>query len=64
MPREEATRKDCGVLVARLSGEKLGADPADRSTVNVGTIRRCPPRLRVGGQARRRLMALDGAEPS
>jgi hypothetical protein len=26
------TRKVCGVLVARLSGEKLVADPADRST--------------------------------
>jgi hypothetical protein len=54
---QEAARKACGVLVARLSGEKLVADPADRSTVNVGTIRRCPPRSIAGGQARRRLMA-------
>ena len=53
----EATRKVCGVLVARLSGEKLLADPADRSTVNVGTTRCRPPRLRAGGQARRRLTA-------
>ncbi len=45
----EATRKACGVLVARLSGEKLVADPADRSVVNVGTVRCCPiPRVRVG----------------
>ena len=44
----EATRKVCGVLVARLSGEKLGADPADRSVVNVGTIRCRPSRPRAG----------------
>jgi len=45
----EAMRKACGVLVARLSGEKLVADPADRSVVNVGTVRCCPiPLVRVG----------------
>jgi hypothetical protein len=45
----EAMRKVCGVLVARLSGEKLVADPAERSVVNVGTVRCCPsPRVRVG----------------
>jgi hypothetical protein len=45
----EATRKVCGVLVARLSGEKLVANPADRSMVNVGTVRWCPiPPVRAG----------------
>ena len=53
----EATGKVCGVLVARLSGEKLVADPADRSTVNVGTIRCRPISPLAGGQARRRLTA-------
>jgi hypothetical protein len=40
----EAARKVCGVLAARLSGEKLVADPADRSVVNVGTVWCRPPR--------------------
>src|SRR4029453_17127554 len=57
---EEATRKVCGVLVARLPGEKLGTPPADRPMVNVGSARMlpCPPHGQWGGgQARRRLMA-------
>jgi hypothetical protein len=29
--------KDCGVVVDRPAGEKLGTDPVDRSAVNVGT---------------------------
>jgi hypothetical protein len=33
-----ATMKDCGVVVDRPAGEKLGTDPVDRSAVNVGTV--------------------------
>jgi hypothetical protein len=33
-----ATMKDCGVVVDRPAGEKLGTDPVDRSVVNVGTV--------------------------
>jgi hypothetical protein len=29
--------KNCGVVVDRPAGEKLGTDPVDRSVVNVGT---------------------------
>jgi hypothetical protein len=32
----------CGVAVDRPAGEKLGADPADRHIVNVGTELRSP----------------------
>lgn len=55
----EATRKACGVLVAMLQGEELGADPVDRDVVNVGTIPALPvpPPPGGGGQARCRLMA-------
>jgi hypothetical protein len=50
----EATRKVCGVLVAMLQGEELGADPVDRDVVNVGTGPVLPAAC---GQARCRLMA-------
>jgi hypothetical protein len=55
----EAARKVCGVLVAMLQGEELGADPVDRDVVNVGTVPvpPCPPPVGGGGQARCRLMA-------
>jgi hypothetical protein len=53
-------RKVCGVLMARLQG-KLGAAPVDRSAMNVGTILGLPARC---GQARCRLLAPGGAEPS
>jgi hypothetical protein len=54
----EAARKACGVLVAMLQGEELGADPVDRDVVNVGTVP-VPPSLPPsggGGQARCRLI--------
>ena len=50
----EAARKVCGVLVAMLQGEELGADPVDRDVVNVGTV---PVPPTCGGQARCRLIA-------
>ena len=56
----EAARKVCGVLVAMLQGEELGADPVDRDVVNVGTVPVSPFPLPVvggGGQARCRLTA-------
>jgi len=55
----EAARKGCGVLVAMLLGEELGADPVDRDVVNVGTVpvSPSPPPSGGGGQARCRLMA-------
>ena len=46
---------------------KLGTYPADRCVVNVGTIPLppSPPASQAGGgQARRRLLARDGTEPS
>jgi hypothetical protein len=49
----EAARKVCGVLVAMLQGEELGADPVDRDVVNVGTV---PVPPICGGQARCRLL--------
>jgi hypothetical protein len=54
----EAARKVCGVLVAMLQGEELGADPVDRDVVNVGTVPVLPwlPPSGGGGQARCRLM--------
>jgi hypothetical protein len=57
----EATRKVCGVLVAMLQGEELGADPVDRGVVNVGTVPQPPvlsPVVGGGGQVRCRLMAV------
>jgi hypothetical protein len=53
---EEGLRRTCG----EAAGEKLGAVPVDRSSVNVGTVLGLPAR---GGQARCRLLALgwDGA---
>jgi len=55
----EAARKVCGVLVAMLLGEELGADPVDRDVVNVGTVPVSPPPPPSGGggQVRCRLMA-------
>ncbi len=58
----EGLRRRCG----EAAGEELGADPADRYMVNVGTVFELPfpPPNRGGdGQARRRLMARgrDGA---
>jgi len=55
----EAARKVCGVLVAMLLGEELGADPVDRDVVNVGTVpvSPSPPPSGGGGQVRCRLMA-------
>ena len=50
----EVTRKVCGVLVAMLQGEELGANPVDRDVVNVGTAPESPflaPRGGGGGQA-------------
>jgi hypothetical protein len=38
-----ATTKNCGVVVDRPAGEKLGTDPVDRSVVNVGTALGSPP---------------------
>lgn len=38
-----ATMKNCGVVVDRPAGEKLGTDPVDRSAVNVGTVLGSPP---------------------
>ena len=54
----EAARKVCGVLVAMLQGEELGADPVDRDVVNVGTVPASPSPASsgAGGQARCRLM--------
>jgi len=52
----EGLRRRCG----EAAGEELVADPADRCTVNVGTVSRLPflPSSRDGsGQACRRLMA-------
>ena len=54
---EEGLRRTCG----EAAGEKLGAVPVDRSSVNVGTILGPPA---VGGQARCRLLALGWGGPS
>ena len=52
------SRKACGVLGGEAAAAKLGADPADRCMVNVGTVVVLPfpvsIRL-VGGQVHRRL---------
>lgn len=57
-PAWGATVKACGVAVDGPAGEKLGADPVERSVVNVGTVVG-PPTWRplLGGKARRLLMA-------
>ncbi len=58
---KEAMRKVCGVPMAMLQGKKLGASPAERSTVNVGTTSGSPfasINLIEDGQARRQPMAL------
>jgi hypothetical protein len=52
----EELRRRCG----EAAGEELVADPADRYTVNVGTVSRLPflsPSRGGNGQACRRLMA-------
>lgn len=64
--RQEATVKACGVVVARLQEEKLGAHPVNRSMVNVGTAAEPPhlsPSRGESGKARRQLMTRqrDGA---
>jgi hypothetical protein len=56
----EATVNACGVAVGEAAAAKLGADPADRYMVNVGTVVVSPFPANsqlVGGQAHRRLMA-------
>jgi hypothetical protein len=53
-------RNACGVLMARLQGKKLGANPIKRYMVNVGTTLGLPssPHSQCGdGQVRCRLMA-------
>jgi hypothetical protein len=55
----EATRKACGVLVARLQGHSWSPNPTNGSRVNVGTIPAAPSPASMtlaGGKARRRLM--------
>jgi len=55
----EATRKACGVLVARLQGQSWSPNPTSGTRVNVGTIPAAPSpasMMLVGGKARRRLM--------
>ena len=55
----EATVKACGVAVGEAAAAELGADPADRDMVNVGTISGLPfpaSSQLVGGQVHRRLM--------
>ncbi len=50
----------CGVAVGEAAAAKLGADPANRCMVNVGTVVGSPfpaSSQLVGGQAHRRLMA-------
>jgi hypothetical protein len=48
-----ATMKDCGVVVDRPAGEKLGTDPVDRSAVNVGTVLGSPSCRPAGSAAAR-----------
>ena len=53
------SRKACGVLDGEAAAAKLGADPADRCMVNVGTVVVLPfpaSSLLAGGQVHRRLM--------
>lgn len=55
----EATRKACGVLVARLQGHSWSPNPTNGLRVNVGTIPAAPSpasMMLAGGKARRRLM--------
>ena len=44
----EATVKVCGVGVAMLPGQQVGASLVDRCAVNVGTVCGCPPPDRPG----------------
>jgi hypothetical protein len=53
------SRKACGVLDGEAAAAKLGADPANRCMVNVGTVVVSPSPascLLVGGQVHRRLL--------
>jgi hypothetical protein len=55
----EATRKACGVLVARLQGHSWSPNPTNGFRVNVGTIPAAPSPVSMMlavGKARRRLM--------
>lgn len=55
----EATRKACGVLVAKPQGHSWSPNPSSGSRVNVGTTPVAPfpaGSQPVGGKARRRLM--------
>jgi hypothetical protein len=55
----EATRKACGVLVARLQGHSWSPNPTNGFRVNVGTIPAAPSpasMMLAVGKARRRLM--------
>ena len=55
----EATVNACGVAVGEAAAAELGADPADRDMVNVGTVVVSPfpaSGQLAGGQAHRRLM--------
>ncbi len=49
-----AARKVCGVFVAMLLGEELGADPVDRDVVNVGTVPVLPSPPPPGGSGQAR----------
>jgi hypothetical protein len=65
MAMSGAMVNDCGVAVDRPAGEKLGADPADRSIVNVGTgiaAAFLPASQAGSGKAHRLLMAGTGTE--
>lgn len=57
----------CGFGDGEAVAAELGADPANRHAVNVGTVSESPSpasHLLVGGQAHRQVMALGGAEGS
>ena len=59
---EESLRRTRG----DAAGAELGTDPADRHTVNMGTLSCLPSPVRgqrSGGQGHRRPMGAAGAEP-